>query len=58
VSPTATRVAAEACGLAEAIGTLEPGKEADVLVVAGDASRDVGALAQVAAVYKGGVRAR
>jgi imidazolonepropionase-like amidohydrolase len=54
----ATRVAAEACGLAEAIGTLEPAKEADVLVVAGDASRDVGALAQVAAVYKGGVRAR
>jgi imidazolonepropionase-like amidohydrolase len=54
----ATRVAAQACGIADAVGTLEAGKEADVLVVAGDAAADVGALGSVAAVYRGGVRAR
>jgi imidazolonepropionase-like amidohydrolase len=32
----ATRVAAEAAGLAEKVGTLEPGKRADVVVVRGD----------------------
>jgi imidazolonepropionase-like amidohydrolase len=54
----ATRVAAEACGLGGELGTLEQGKQGDVLVVAGDASADVGALGDVRAVYKDGVRAR
>jgi imidazolonepropionase-like amidohydrolase len=54
----ATRIAAEACGLDEKIGTLEPGKDGDVLVVAGDASKDVGALTHIVAVYAGGARAR
>jgi imidazolonepropionase-like amidohydrolase len=50
----ATRIAAAACGLADEVGTLEPGKAADVLVVAGDAASDIGALEDVLAVYRAG----
>jgi imidazolonepropionase-like amidohydrolase len=50
----ATRIAARACGLADETGTLEPGKAGDVLVVAGDAARDIAALEQVRAVYRAG----
>lgn len=52
----ATSVAAKAVGLAERIGSLQPGKEADLLVVAGDPLRDISALRQVVAVVKGGER--
>lgn len=41
---SATRMAARAVGRADAWGTLEPGKAADILVVEGDPSRDVQAL--------------
>jgi imidazolonepropionase-like amidohydrolase len=54
----ATRVAAEAIRLDDTIGTLERGKQGDVLVVAGDAYADIRALGDVRAVYKDGVRAR
>jgi imidazolonepropionase-like amidohydrolase len=50
----ATRIAARVCGLADETGTLEPGKAGDVLVVAGDAARDIAALGQVRAVYRAG----
>jgi imidazolonepropionase-like amidohydrolase len=41
---TATRNAARALGAAERLGTLEPGKVADLLVVDGDPDRDVRVL--------------
>jgi imidazolonepropionase-like amidohydrolase len=50
----ATRVAAEACGIKDLVGTLEPRKEADLLVVRGDPTEDVSQIADVVAVYKGG----
>jgi imidazolonepropionase-like amidohydrolase len=53
---TATKTAAEACGVSDLVGTLEPGKEADVLVVRGDPLEAIGALANVVAVFKGGAR--
>lgn len=43
----ATRGAARACGLGGELGTLEPGKTADVLVVDGDPLEDLTALTRV-----------
>jgi imidazolonepropionase-like amidohydrolase len=54
----ATRTAAEACSVAADVGTLDVGKEADILVVAGDPTKDVTALRNVVAVYMGGSRVR
>jgi imidazolonepropionase-like amidohydrolase len=51
----ATRSAAHVCRLERHLGTLEVGKLADVLVVAGDPLRDLGALADVRLVIHGGV---
>jgi len=50
----ATRVAAQACGVAPLVGTLEPGKEADLLVVRGNPLADIESLTNVVAVYSGG----
>lgn len=44
VITSATKWAAQAIGRGDVWGTLEPGKAADVLVVDGDPSRDVGVL--------------
>jgi imidazolonepropionase-like amidohydrolase len=52
-----TRFAAEVCGLADRTGTLEVGKDADVLVVGGDPIADLGALHDVRAVFARGRRA-
>lgn len=41
---SATRVAADALGLGDALGTLEPGKLADLVVVEGDPLEDIGLL--------------
>ena len=41
---SATRVASEALGLDRMVGTLEPGKLADLVVVDGDPSADIGTL--------------
>ncbi len=48
-----TRNGAAACGLSD-VGTLEPGRQADVIAVDGDPLRDVAALARVRMVMKGG----
>ena len=41
----ATATAADVCGLGDQIGTLEPGKRADLVVAAGDPVDDIGLLA-------------
>jgi imidazolonepropionase-like amidohydrolase len=51
-----TRVAAEACGVGEMIGTIESGKEADLLVADGNPLVDVRALGSVQAVYVAGAQ--
>lgn len=52
----ATRISAEASGLGSQVGTLEPGKEADLVVVDGDPTHDVSALSRVVAVFQSGRR--
>jgi imidazolonepropionase-like amidohydrolase len=53
---SATSLAAEACGLAAETGRLAPGYAADVLVVAGDLSRDVSLLSRPCDVLIRGTR--
>ena len=54
----ATRNAAYVCGQAENLGTLEPGKLADLIVVDGDPLADLpGSLRRVSLVVRGGVAA-
>jgi imidazolonepropionase-like amidohydrolase len=50
----ATVNAADLLGLAQEIGTLEPGKRADLIAVAGDPLKDVTVLKNVSFVMKGG----
>jgi len=50
----ATRVSAAAIGMADRLGTIEPGKVADLAVFRGDPSTDLGALGHVLAVVQGG----
>jgi len=52
----ATSVAARACGVAEEVGSLEPGKAADVVVIRGNPLSDIDRVADVAAVYQRGNR--
>jgi imidazolonepropionase-like amidohydrolase len=54
----ATRLNAEILGWSERIGTLEPGKLADLVAVPGDPLADVSALERVGFVMKGGAVAR
>ena len=49
-----TRDAAAAVGLGASIGTVEAGKEADLLLVNGDPTGDLNRLRDVRAVFKGG----
>jgi imidazolonepropionase-like amidohydrolase len=51
----ATQNAARACNLESEIGTLEPGKRADILVVEGDPLQDVQAVTQIRWVLRDGV---
>ena len=51
---SATKDSARSCWTDETVGTLEPGKQGDVLVVDGDPSQDVNALWNVADVFLGG----
>ncbi|MCD6032140.1 MAG: amidohydrolase [Thermomicrobiales bacterium] len=50
----ATRSGAEICGLGSSLGTLEPGKLADLLIVDGNPVEDVAALRSVRSVLKDG----
>ncbi|MHB1415805.1 MAG: metal-dependent hydrolase family protein [Chloroflexota bacterium] len=50
----ATRAPAEVLGLADEIGSLQPGRQADLVVVDGDPSQDIRALGRVISVFKGG----
>ena len=51
---SATRDSARSCWIDDRVGTLEPGKMADVLVVDGDPSQDIAATKNVAAVFQDG----
>jgi imidazolonepropionase-like amidohydrolase len=51
---SATGLAAEAVGLADDIGTLTPGKLADIVVVDGDPLTDITAVKRLHTVVKGG----
>ena len=52
----ATRVNAEIIGLGRELGSIEPGKLADLTIVEGDPLMDIEAVKNVRAVYKGGVK--
>jgi imidazolonepropionase-like amidohydrolase len=51
-----TAAAAESIGVGDVAGRLAPGREADVLVVAGDPTKHLAALRQVLDIYQGGRR--
>ena len=51
---SATRDAARSCWIDDQVGTLEPGKQGDVLVVNGDPVDDINALRNVSDVYLSG----
>ena len=51
-----TKWAAEALGVDDVVGTIEPGKQADILVVDGDPSKDVNALWDVRDVFFDGTK--
>ena len=53
---SATGDSARSCWIDETVGVLEPGKQADVLVVNGDPSQDIEALRNVVDVFQNGVR--
>jgi imidazolonepropionase-like amidohydrolase len=60
MSPTeiiiaATKNAASVCGLKDELGTLEPGKIADILVIDGNPIKDLTNLTKVRLVIRGGV---
>ena len=55
---SATRISAEAVGMVDQLGTIEPGKIADLAVFAGDPTKDVRALSEVVAVFQGGQRVK
>ncbi|MDP6700456.1 MAG: amidohydrolase family protein [Candidatus Latescibacteria bacterium] len=55
---SATRISAEAIDMADQLGTIEPGKIADLAAFKGDPTKDVLALSDVAAVFQAGVRVR
>ncbi|MBI3976799.1 MAG: amidohydrolase family protein [Chloroflexi bacterium] len=51
---SATRIAAEAMRMEKQIGTLEPGKYADLIAVGGDPTKEIKALYDLRLVVKGG----
>jgi imidazolonepropionase-like amidohydrolase len=52
----ATNNAAQLCGIGHQVGTLEPGKLADIVAVRGDPLADISALREVVFVMKEGKR--
>ena len=55
---SSTRIAAELLGIEEDAGTIEVGKQADIVLIDGDPHSDPGALRNVWAVFQGGRRIR
>ena len=53
---SATRISAEAIGLDDELGTIEPGKIADLVAFEGDPTADVNAFSKVMAVFQAGLR--
>ena len=53
---SATRDAARSCWIDDSVGTLEPGKQGDVLVVNGNPDQEINALRNIADVYLAGNR--
>ncbi|PYQ27993.1 MAG: amidohydrolase [Acidobacteria bacterium] len=51
---SATSLAAESLGIGDRVGSIAPNYEADLIAVAGDPLRDIGALERVVFVMKGG----
>jgi imidazolonepropionase-like amidohydrolase len=51
---TATINAAALLGASDRIGTIEPGRYADIVAVDGDPLKDIGAMGRVVFVMKGG----
>ena len=54
VIKSATSAAAQAIGIGQVAGTLEPGKEADVIVVNGDPVVDIRRTGSIALVVRAG----
>ena len=54
----ATQVAAHVLGLQQELGTIEPGKVADLVLLAGDPTNDLGALDRVTHVIHDGVHVK
>lgn len=52
---SATKVSAELLGMEKEVGTLEPGKKADVILVNGSPHKDITALQDIQSVIKEGV---
>jgi imidazolonepropionase-like amidohydrolase len=52
----ATRIAAEACGMSDRIGTLEPGKHADLISVKGNPLEDIGVMENTNIIMHNGKR--
>jgi imidazolonepropionase-like amidohydrolase len=55
VIEAATRHAAYACGHEDEIGTLQPGKLGDLIVIPGNPLQDINALSQISLVVKDGM---
>ena len=53
---SATRISAEASGLADQLGTIERGKVADLVAFDGDPTTDMSAFSRVTAVFQSGTR--
>ena len=51
---SATRISAQAIGMEQEVGTIEPGKIADLVALDGDPNQDVTAASRVTAVFQGG----
>jgi imidazolonepropionase-like amidohydrolase len=51
----ANSLAAEALGMADRIGTIAPGLQADIIALDGDPLKDITAVRRVVFVMKGGV---
>ena len=54
----ATVSCAELMGWSDAVGTLTPGKEADIVLVEGNPLDDISAARRVRSVFKGGTQYR